>query len=70
MDLIEVGVVSDIGQEISPVCDLVIGDAELVHDERDCGLLNGALGKRRWKFGTYAISLVMNRSEILAQGTT
>jgi len=63
MDLIEVGVIGDIGRKTSPVSDLIIAQAELIHSEGNCGLLNGTPGKSRWELDACTISLAMNRSD-------
>jgi len=68
MDLIEVGVVCDIGRKASPVSDLVIAQAELMHNEGDCRLLNGAPGKSRGELYALTIGLATNRSDDIRIG--
>jgi hypothetical protein len=45
MNLTEVGMVSDIGRETSPVNDLITTDAQLVHGEGNCGFRYAPLGQ-------------------------
>jgi hypothetical protein len=44
MNLIEIGMVSDIGRVTSPVDDLIVADVQLVDGKGNSGLLIGPLG--------------------------
>jgi hypothetical protein len=44
VNLIEIGVVGDIGRVTSPVNDLIVADVQLVHGEGNSGFLLGRLG--------------------------